>query len=116
MYHGHGAVLERISYSPELRSGVSYVTSILNEQEELEFEASYDDFEVSLTPHTLNHGSLLPFVPIILGWSQGNLQFEENKIVHEILPTIKCRCSELPSTSSRLLFNMEPMCFVTQFQ
>lgn len=66
MYHGHRSVLECISYSPELRSGVSYVTSILNEQEELEFEASYDDFEVSLTPHTLNHGSLLPFVPIIL--------------------------------------------------
>lgn len=67
MYHGHRSVLECISYSPELRSGVSYVTSILNEQEELEFEASYDDFEVSLTPHILNHGSLLPFVPIILG-------------------------------------------------
>lgn len=66
MYHGHGSVLECISYSPELMSGVSYVTSILNEQEEPEFEASYDDFEAPLTPHTLNHCSLWPFVPIIL--------------------------------------------------
>lgn len=61
MYHEHESVLECISYSPELMSGVSYVTTVLNEQEELEFEASYDDFETPLTLHTLNHCSLLPF-------------------------------------------------------
>lgn len=66
MFHEHGSVLECISYSPELMSDVSYVTSLLIEQEDLEFEASYDDFEAPLTPRTLNHGSLLPFVPIIL--------------------------------------------------
>lgn len=66
MYHEHGSVLECISYSAELMGGVSYVTSVLNEQEEREFEASYDDFEAPLTPHALNHCSLLPFAPIIL--------------------------------------------------
>lgn len=53
MYHKHRSVLECISYSPELMSVVSYVASILNEQEELESEASYDKFEAPRAPHAL---------------------------------------------------------------
>lgn len=60
MYHEHRSVLECISYSPELMSGVSYVTSILNEQEELESEASYDDFDAPRTLHALSHCSYCP--------------------------------------------------------